>query len=91
MGGSDAGCDGKSLQTAGLDGIGVGQEDLVGVRVERSIEMVVGLLGVLKAGAAYVPLEPEQPGARLAMMMEDVGATVVLASEATRAALRALR
>ncbi|MCP4668823.1 MAG: AMP-binding protein, partial [Deltaproteobacteria bacterium] len=46
---------------------------LVGICVERSPEMVVGLLGILKAGAAYVPLDPSHPPERLAMVLEDMG------------------
>ena len=43
----------------------------VGLCVERSTEMVVALLGILKAGAAYVPLDPAYPAERLAAMLED--------------------
>jgi amino acid adenylation domain-containing protein len=50
---------------------GVGPETLVGICMERSLEMVVGLLGILKAGAAYVPLDPAYPKERLAFMVED--------------------
>ncbi|WP_447599362.1 amino acid adenylation domain-containing protein [Nitrospira sp. Nam80] len=50
---------------------GVGPEACVGLCVERSVAMVVGLLGILKAGAAYVPLDPRYPTERLALMMED--------------------
>jgi amino acid adenylation domain-containing protein len=57
---------------------GVGPEALVGVCAERSLELVVALLGVLKAGAAYVPLDPELPPDRLRMMAEDAGVEVVL-------------
>ena len=60
---------------------GVGPEHLVGVFAERSLEMVVGLLAVLKAGAAYLPLEPDQPDQRLAYMLEDSGATLLLTQE----------
>src|SRR5262249_55015385 len=58
--------------------LGVGPEQLIGVCCERSIEMMVAVLGVLKAGAAYVPLDPEYPAARLAGMMEDAGIEVLL-------------
>src|SRR5262249_41409650 len=51
--------------------LGVGPEVLVGVAVERSLELVVGLLGVLKAGGAYLPLDPSYPAERLAYMVED--------------------
>ena len=56
----------------------MGPETLIGVCCERSIEMVVAVLGVLKAGAAYVPLDPEYPAARLAGMMEDAGLEILL-------------
>jgi len=62
---------------------GVGVEDLVGICVPRSPEMVVALLAVLKAGAAYVPLDPDYPPARLAFMVKDVGARIVLATGQT--------
>ncbi|HEY6931525.1 MAG TPA: amino acid adenylation domain-containing protein, partial [Thermoanaerobaculia bacterium] len=57
---------------------GVGPEVLVGLCVERSLEMVVGLLGILKAGGAYVPLDPAYPRQRLAFMLEDAAAKIVL-------------
>lgn len=61
--------------------IGVGPEVLVGLCVERSVEMVVGLLGVLKAGGAYLPLDPAYPKERLAFMLADSGASVLLTQE----------
>ncbi|MDY6951374.1 MAG: amino acid adenylation domain-containing protein, partial [Thermodesulfobacteriota bacterium] len=57
---------------------GVGPDVLVAVCVERSLDMVVGLLGVLKAGGAYVPLDPAYPKARLAFMIEETAAPVLL-------------
>ena len=66
---------------------GVGAESLVAVAMERSPEMVAALLGVLKAGAAYVPLDPDLPAERLAFMLADSGAVVVLCHEATLARL----
>ncbi len=57
---------------------GVGPDVLVGLAVERSIEMVVGLLAVLKAGGAYVPLDPEYPRDRLAYMLQDSGVNLLL-------------
>ncbi|WP_034104302.1 condensation domain-containing protein, partial [Pseudomonas lurida] len=56
----------------------VGPDVLVGLAVERSIEMVVGLLAVLKAGGAYVPLDPEYPRERLAYMLDDSGVKLLL-------------
>jgi amino acid adenylation domain-containing protein len=60
---------------------GVGPEKLVGIAMERSIEMVVSLLAVLKAGGAYVPLDPGYPPQRLTMMMEDAAVPVLLTQE----------
>ncbi len=57
----------------GLQQLGVGPDVLVGVAAERSIGLVVALLGVLKAGGAYLPLDPEYPEERLAYMMADSG------------------
>ncbi len=57
---------------------GVGPETLVGICVERSLEMVVGLYGILKAGGAYVPLDPTYPPERLIFMMADTQAPVLL-------------
>ena len=50
---------------------GIGPGDLVGIYVERSIDMMVALLGILKSGAAYVPLDPLFPPDRISFMMED--------------------
>lgn len=66
-----------------LQACGVAPGVLVGVFVERSLEMVIGLLGVLKAGGAYMPLDPGFPGERLAFMIEDSGAAVLLSTTAS--------
>jgi amino acid adenylation domain-containing protein len=58
--------------------LGVGPEVLVGLCVERSLEMVVGLLAILKAGGAYVPLDPALPQERLAFMLSDAKPRVLL-------------
>ncbi len=60
---------------------GAGPEGRVGVCVERSPEMVVALLGVLRAGAAYVPLDPQTPRDRLALLLEDAGVATLLTQE----------
>jgi amino acid adenylation domain-containing protein len=60
---------------------GVGPETRVGICVERSVEMVLGALGALKAGAAYVPLDPSYPRERLLFMMEDSQATWLLTQQ----------
>lgn len=67
--------------------LGVGPETLVGVCLERSLEMVVALLAVLKAGAAYVPLDPEYPRERLSFMMEDAQASVLLTMDGLKGTL----
>jgi amino acid adenylation domain-containing protein len=59
----------------------VGVDTLVALYVERSVEMVAGLLGVLKAGAAYVPIDPDYPQKRVGLILEDCGATVLLSQE----------
>jgi amino acid adenylation domain-containing protein/thioester reductase-like protein len=64
-----------------LESLGVGPEVLVGVCMTRSLEMVVGLLGVLKAGGAYVPLDPAYPDERLAFMLDDSQASVLLTQQ----------
>jgi len=61
---------------------GVRADDRVAVALERSASLVVALLAVLKAGAAYVPIDPGYPAARIAGMLEDSGATLVLAGQA---------
>jgi len=57
---------------------GVGPDVLVGIAMQRSLEMVVGLLAILKAGGAYVPLDPEYPQDRLEYMLEDSQAILLL-------------
>ncbi|MBB4129220.1 amino acid adenylation domain-containing protein [Xanthomonas translucens] len=54
-----------------LIGLGLRPDDRVAICVERSVSMIVGLLGILKAGAAYVPLDPSYPADRLSYMLED--------------------
>lgn len=61
-----------------LQAHGVEPEVLVGICVERSLEMIVGMLGILKAGGAFVPLEPELPAARRALILETTGIKVGL-------------
>ncbi len=64
-----------------LQGLGVGPEKLVGICMERSVEMIVSLLAVLKAGGAYVPLDPEYPRERLSFMLSDAAVQVLLTQE----------
>ncbi len=70
-----------------LQTLGVGSETLVGLCVERSEEMVVGLLGILKAGGAYAPLDPSYPPQRLQFMLADTQTPVLLTQERLLAAL----
>ena len=67
-----------------LQGFGVGPEVPVAICIDRSLEMVVGILAILKAGGAYVPLDPEYPQKHLFYVIEDVQAPVLL----TQASLR---
>lgn len=66
----------RELQT-----LGVGADVRVAICVERSVEMMAGLLGILKAGGAYVPLDPTYPKERLAFMLEDSQAQVLVTQE----------
>ncbi|MEQ1474072.1 MAG: amino acid adenylation domain-containing protein, partial [Candidatus Acidiferrum sp.] len=90
--------EGKHLTYAELNGranqvahhlrsLGVKPGTLVGLFVERSFEMVVGILGVLKAGGAYLPIDPVYPKDRLAFMLEDADAPVLLTQSSLAAEL----
>ena len=57
---------------------GTGPETLIGICIERSLEMVIGLLAILKSGAAYVPLDPGYPAERLSYMLSDSGVRIVV-------------
>ncbi|MEE8586115.1 MAG: amino acid adenylation domain-containing protein, partial [Acidobacteriota bacterium] len=76
---SYSGLERLSAQTARrLSRCGVGAEALAGIFLQRSVEMVAGLLGILRTGAAYLPLDPAYPRNRLAEMVRDSGIKVVL-------------
>ena len=64
-----------------LMALGVGPEVMVGLYMERSLEMVIGIYGIIKAGGAYVPLDPEYPPDRIAFMVEDTNVPVMLTQE----------
>lgn len=61
-----------------LKNLGAGPETRIGICVERDVEMLAGIMGILKAGAAYVPLDPGLPSERLAFMAEDSGILICL-------------
>ncbi len=75
--------DARSSQLAHhLRDLGVGPDVVVGLCVERSLEMLVALLGILKAGGAYLPLDPDYPRERLAFMLHDARAPLLLTHSA---------
>lgn len=71
--------------------LGVGPDVIVGLCVERSLEMIVGLLGILKAGGAYSPLDPSYPPERLAYMLGESNATVLVTQSHLEAQLPVTR
>ena len=64
-----------------LMALGVGPEVMVGLFMERSLEMVIGIYGIIKAGGAYVPLDPEYPSDRIGFMIEDTDVPILLTQE----------
>jgi amino acid adenylation domain-containing protein/thioester reductase-like protein len=66
---------------------GVGKEMLVGVCLPRGVDMVIGLLGILKSGAAFVPIDPDYPAERVATMLTDANAAAVVTSRAVASRL----
>lgn len=64
-----------------LQTLGVHEGTVIGLCVERSLDMVVGLLGILKAGAAYVPLDPDYPAERLSFMLQDARIPILLTQQ----------
>src|SRR5262245_45414134 len=65
-----------------LRSLGTRPDSLVGLCLERSLEMVVALVGIIKAGGAYAPLDPQYPEQRLTLLLEDTGASVVVTTDA---------
>jgi nonribosomal peptide synthetase DhbF len=61
-----------------LIGEGIGPEDVVGLMVGRPMEMIVALLGIVKAGAAYLPIDPDYPAERIAFLLEDAAPALLL-------------
>ncbi|MEU6371506.1 amino acid adenylation domain-containing protein, partial [Streptomyces sp. NPDC046931] len=70
-----------------LVGCGVGPEERVALVLPRSVELVTAMLAVLKAGAAYVPVDPQYPAERIAFMLRDAAPAVVITAEAVRHAV----
>ena len=70
-----------------LQSLGVQPETLVGICIERSVEMVIGLVAILKAGGAYVPIDPNYPSDRLSYMLEDSQVKILLSQESLTASL----
>ena len=76
--------DAKSNQLAHyLKKIGINSEDPVPICLDRSLEMIIAILGIIKAGAAYVPIDPDFPADRIDYMLEDTGANIVVCSSVT--------
>jgi amino acid adenylation domain-containing protein len=73
-----------------LQSLGVQPDRLVGLHVERSLEMMVGILGILQAGGAYLPLDPDYPKERLTYMLKDSQAAIVLTQEKLKDKLNSL-
>jgi amino acid adenylation domain-containing protein len=72
----------KSHQLAGmLKQQGVAADTIVGIMVERSIEMIIGILGILKSGGAYLPIDPGYPQKRVDYMLKDSGAKILLTGQ----------
>jgi len=67
--------------------LGVGPDVVVAVMMERCIDIMTALMGILKAGAAYLPIDPTLPSERVAFMLEDAGVSVALSQESIRASL----
>ncbi|WP_276750800.1 amino acid adenylation domain-containing protein [Chlorogloeopsis fritschii] len=70
-----------------LRSLGIGQNQLVGICVERSLEMIIALLAVLKAGGAYLPLDPAYPQERLSFMLRDSQVSILLTQQKLVASL----
>ena len=64
-----------------LKDLGVVPNTLVGLLVERSVEMMVGMMGILKAGGAFVPIDPAYPAARIRLYLQDSGATILVTTQ----------
>ncbi|WP_340203733.1 amino acid adenylation domain-containing protein, partial [Ascidiimonas sp. W6] len=70
---------------------GIKTGDLVAISLERSLEMIIGILGILKAGAAYVPIDPGYPELRIKYMIQDAGVDLVVTSKTSYQALETIK
>lgn len=66
---------------------GIKKGDLIGICLERSLEMIIGILGILKAGAAYVPIDPEYPEERINYVLEEINAQTIISTQKSSAGL----
>ena len=80
----------SNLLAADLIRRGAGPETIIGLSLERSFEMVIGLLGILKAGASYMPMEPSHPGEYKKYLVGDTGLSLLLTKKSYEESLRAL-
>jgi amino acid adenylation domain-containing protein len=65
-----------------LKSLGAKPEVLIGLHMERSVELVIGIMGILKSGAAYLPLDPSYPGDRLAFILDDAKSPILVTQQA---------
>ena len=70
-----------------LQKLGVKPDELVGICLERSLDMIVGLLAILKVGGAYVPIDPDYPQERISFMLQDTQVKVILTCESLQTSL----
>ncbi len=68
---------------------GVRKEDAIPICIDRGINMIIGILGILKAGAAYVPIDPEYPDERIKYMLENINSSIILVSKESKSKLPA--
>jgi len=76
-----------NLRAYQLQELGVVPDQPVGIFMDRSLEMVIGLLAILKAGGAYLPLDPEFPASRLQAMLDDSGCSIIVTNSRLQAQL----
>jgi amino acid adenylation domain-containing protein len=77
----------SSVLAAHLQALGAGPETVIGIAIERSEALLIGLLGILKSGSAYVPLDPDFPAERLSWILEDSAMRMIVTSGTTQTRL----